>query len=372
MKGKSHLTQFVIIITVIILLSSISITSTRATDNKSGYEIETRTDVLPYPYSRGSAVWVEDESSIYIFGGRNDTEMLDSIMKYTPATDQLDILATRLPAVLMGTTAVFDGKYVYIFGGRDYDSFYDSILRFDPGTETIVNMSARLPKPTVGAAAAWTGEYIYFFGGCWGGIEPEKFDTILRYDPVEDNITMMNSTLPYGRSGLAATWDGKDIYLVGGSDGTKYSAEVFRYSTKNDTLVTLPGKLPTGRNHIQAEYHNGSIYIFGGRGSPTTVYDEILSYDLQTNQVKVLDIELSNPSELRMHAYDGENIYIIGGFSAQKDINQFIRFTPGVEPNGSGKYCPPENQFEYLWIILLILIFVVVISMVNYYRNKKK
>ena len=55
-----------------------------------------------------------------------------------------------------------------------------------------------------------------------------------------------------------------------------------------------------------------------------------------------------------------------------KDINQFIRFTPGVEANGSGKYCPPEDQFEYLWIILLILIFVVVITMVNYYRNKKK
>ena len=134
----------------------------------------------------------------------------------------------------MGTTSIFDGKHIYIFGGRDFDDFYDSILRFDPKTEEITTMKAKLPEPTVGAAAVWTGEYIYFFGGSWGGILPKKYDRILRYDPEKDNITTMNSTLTYGRSGLAATFDGESIYVIGGSDGKQFSRDVFKYFPKNN------------------------------------------------------------------------------------------------------------------------------------------
>jgi len=347
--------------------------SVEATNTERYYELENRTDILPYPLSRGSAVWVEEQESIYIFGGRNETDLLDRIMKYTPVNDQFVILNTHLPTVLMGSTAVFNGKYVYIFGGKDFGRFYDSILRFDPKTEKLINMSARLPNPTVGAAAIWTGEYIYFFGGCWGGIIPQKFDTILRYDPKRDNITVMNSTLPYGRSGPASTWDGKDIYIIGGSDGRKYSPEILKYSPENDTLTPIPATLPTGRLHIQAEYHNGSIYIFGGRGSPTTYYNQIIRYNIETNEVQILDQTLPTPSEFRMHAYDGENIYVIGGFSGPTDINQFIKFTPSMDLSASlGVVRPAENPYNYLGLILLIVVFVIIIILINNYRNKEK
>jgi N-acetylneuraminic acid mutarotase len=327
-------------------------------------------EILPYPISRGSAVWVEEQNAIYIFGGRNETDMLDSIMKYTPSNKKITFLDTKLPTVLMGSTAVYDGNYIYIFGGKDYDDFYDTIQRFDPKTEKLQNMSAHLPNPTVGAAAVWTGDHIYFFGGCWGGLVPHKFDSILRYDPTRDNLTIMNSKLTFGRSGLAATWDGGHIYIIGGSDGKLYSDEVFKYSPDNDTLVTLPGKLPTGRLHIQAEYYDGAIYIFGGRGTPTKVYNQILKYDLVTDEVEVLDEKLSSPSELRMHAYDNKNIYIIGGFSGPNDINQFTIFTPGDTDNEILAICPPVNNYEPILIIFLILFFIIAITLYNKYRNK--
>jgi len=364
---------------IIILLLAIFIISflpptVFAQESEINHKIETRTDILPYPFSRGSAVWVAEQKSIFILGGRNDTAMLDRIMKYTPITNKLEFLSTRLPNVIMGTTSVYDGKHIYIFGGRDYDDFSDSILRFDPKTEILTNMTAKLPKPTVGAAGVWTGEYIYFFGGCWGGIEPQKFDNVLRYDPIKDNITVMNSKLTYGRSGLAATWDGNSIYIIGGSDGKEDSDEVFRYFPDNDTLITLPGKLPSGRLHIQAELHNGSLYIFGGRGAPTILYDQILRYDLESNEVKILKEKLPDPSEFRMHAYDGQNIYIVGGFNSTKaDFNQFVIFTPDTQPaDGASVYCPPDNQYSYVGIALAIIAFVVIMTLVDRYRRKKK
>jgi N-acetylneuraminic acid mutarotase len=195
---------FAFLLSLILLFVNLIPNLTIGDDVESKPELETSSDTLPYPLSRGSAVWIEEQQSIYIFGGRNETEILDSIMKYSPKNDKLEILKTRLPTVLMGSTAVFNGKYVYIFGGKDYDDFYDTILRFDPKTEKITNMTAHLPNPTVGAAAVWTGEYIYFFGGSWGATIPEKYDSILKYDPINDNITIMNSRLTFGRSGLAA------------------------------------------------------------------------------------------------------------------------------------------------------------------------
>ncbi len=375
MRVKSVLKySFILMIILMFYLSIFSISYFSAQSNNANqvHKLETRVDVLPYPLSRGAAVWVDD--SIYIFGGRNETDMLDRIMKYTPSNNQLGILDTHLPTVLMGSTAVYDGEYIYILGGKDYDKFYQSILRFDPKTNIIKNMTSLLPKPTVGAAAVWTGEYIYFFGGCWGGIEPQKFDTIIKYDPTIGNITILGSKLPYGRSGLAATWDGEFIYLIGGSDGKQYSADVYRYSPKNDTLETLPGKLPTGRLHIQAEFHNGSLYIFGGRGAPTVLYDQIVRYDLDTDKVEILKPKLTNPTEFRMHTYDGKNIYLIGGFNSTKeDINQFIIFTPGAEStNGPRAYCPPDESQNYIGIILLILIFVVAIILNFWHMGKKK
>lgn len=370
MLSKKSIVKFLIVFLVAqFLINSFSLTFTAAV-GKGEYVVESSDDILPYPYSRGSAVWVED--SIYIFGGRNETDMLDRIMKYIPSTNELAILDTKLSIVLMGSTAVYNGKYVYIFGGKDYDKFYDSILRFDPKTESIVNMSARLPNPTVGAAAVWDGNFIYFFGGSWGGILPRKFDTILRYDTERDNITIMNSSLPYGRSGLAATVHEKDIYVIGGSDGRNYSAEIFKYLQDDDKLIFLPAELPSGRKHIQAEFHNGSIYIFGGRGAPTVVYDQIVKFDIKTNEVEILEDKLPRPSEFRMHAYDGESIYIIGGFSGQKDINQFTIFHPElVETSNPKSYCSPEDRDSQVWVILLILAFVIIITLLMNYRKKK-
>jgi len=363
-----------IIFFVLICFSTLVLLPFENIAQTSGPEVilKNSSEILPYPFSRGSAVWVEEQDCVYIFGGRNETEILDRIMKYTPSTGNLEILDTHLPTVLMGSTAVYDGKFVYIFGGKDFDDFYDTILKFDPLTGTVTNMTAKLPNPTVGGAAVWTGRYIYFFGGCWGGILHQKFDTVLRYDPTKDNITLLNSTLPYGRSGLAATWDGQYIYVIGGSDGKQFSDEVYKYSPYNDTLTTLPGKLPIGRTHIQAIYHNGSIFIFGGCSAPTELLDQVVKYDLGTNEVTVLEVKLAMTSEFRMHAYDGENIYIIGGFDGPKNINQFITFVPEsdsqLEP---GPICPQENEYESIGFILLIVGFVIVIVLYNKYKKKK-
>jgi len=74
-----------------------------------------------------------------------------------------------------------------------------------------------------------------------------------------------------------------------------------------------------------------------------------------------------------MHAYDGESIYLIGGFSAQKDFNQFTKFNPDVLDQSNAKaYCPPSDQDNQIWVILLILAFVIIVTIIMNYRKKKK
>ena len=357
------------------LFIGLSLSSISADKGNDCFELNTEADILPYPFSRGSAVWVEDQQSIYIFAGRNETEILDKIMRYTPSKDKLTFLNTRLPNTLMGITAVYDNEYVYIFGGKDYDTFYSSILRFDPKSETISNMTALLPEPMVGSAAVWTGEYIYFFGGSFGGNDTTghmKFDSILRYNTTADKIKIMNATLPYDRSGLAATWDGEseNIYIVGGSDGKQFSDEIYKYSPESDKLTTLPGKLPTGRTHIQAQYHDGKLFIFGGRKNHTALLDDVVTYEIATDKVEIMDKKLTTPSELRMHAYDGENIYVIGGFNGPKNFNQFMTFYECRGACGCAS-CSDDPLVNPNWFFGVALVVLICAIIMNWSRNRK-
>jgi hypothetical protein len=73
-----------------------------------------------------------------------------------------------------------------------------------------------------------------------------------------------------------------------------------------------------------------------------------------------------------MHAYDGDTIYLIGGFNGAKDINQFIRFRPETSPFVCGTgVCPPGISNEVIWAILLILAFILILTLFKNYKRRR-
>ena len=73
-----------------------------------------------------------------------------------------------------------------------------------------------------------------------------------------------------------------------------------------------------------SEVHQGKIYIFAGRINSSADDSELIEFDCEKNQLKILDIEGRIPQPRRRHAsvLIGECLLIFGGYNG-KYFNDF-------------------------------------------------
>src|ERR1044071_2761626 len=107
-----------------------------------------------------------------------------------------------------------------------------------------------LPYNAALAAAVWTGRYAYVFGG--SGNATAGVDTILRFDPAEATVKVLQVRLPDRRYGLSAVWDGRYAYVLGGQDNNpvagqpsvSFSLDILRFDPATETLTRMHAQLP--------------------------------------------------------------------------------------------------------------------------------
>jgi N-acetylneuraminic acid mutarotase len=104
----------------------------------------------------------------------------NEVLRYDPEGGNVRIMDARLPEPKYHTSAVWTGKKAYVFGGRNETAVVDEILEFDPGSDEVSVFSKRLPSGRERTSAVWTGEHAYIFGGQAGAV---YLDEILRLDP---------------------------------------------------------------------------------------------------------------------------------------------------------------------------------------------
>ena len=114
-------------------------------------------------------------SKVYLFGGYNDSSVLNTIYKFNAESETISALSVTLPRALKNMSAATVGSNVYLFGGftdninyTDHRNTSDTIYKFNTDTETITTLTTKLPQRMAGVGAEQLGRYVYLFDG-WAG-----------------------------------------------------------------------------------------------------------------------------------------------------------------------------------------------------------
>lgn len=247
---------------IYILGGSTGTGSSTATDTIYEYDpatdtIATKSAVLPTKVYAAPAVAINDK--IYTFGGSygsNNATVLDSIYEYDPETDTVVTKTATLASEEYSVLAVAIGGKVYIFGGDSSDL----IQEYDPETDTIVTKSAVLPSSTSAryGSAAVIGGKAYL-------VLPNK--GIYEYDPALDVLTAKMTSPPEIDTLCATVAINGKMYLLGGgysTTTTSWSDIIQEYDPVTNEITTKDVTLPFVLSRAAFAEFNGTAYLFGG------------------------------------------------------------------------------------------------------------
>lgn len=145
-----------------------------------------------------------------------------------------------------------------------------------------------LPWKSCCMATVWdpSERVAYLFGGQWGPAWDIHFlDEILRFDPAEGTVEVMDSKLPNGRSQLSAVWDpttsascpGGCAYVFGGRGSAGLLRDIVRYSPgldgTRDGVAIMSSRLTSPRDNTRAVWDGHRAFIIGGDEDYSDDYD---------------------------------------------------------------------------------------------------
>jgi N-acetylneuraminic acid mutarotase len=279
---------------------------------------------LPSARAWPAAVW--DGNNSYIFGG-SDSAPTIQILRYDPTSDTISVMSATLPDPVCDMPAVWTGRYAYLFGGYVAPLHTsDKIVRYDPLTDTTTVMGAKLPTyafPVYSMSAIWDGNYAYLFGGYDGY---SYFDHILRYDPIQDQLTTMGARLPSGLKWTSAIWTVTYAYIFGGYTPSGLTDMILRYGPVTDSIQVMSGKLPEPIDCTSAVWTDEYVFLFGGGINVADRSDQIVKYDPALDSVTLLEETLPSPRAGTCAIWDGRDAYVFGGEGYGTSLDEIVRF----------------------------------------------
>ena len=236
----------------------------------------------------------------------------DDVRRFLPDGTEVPTGAT-LPTPRYDMATATDGRHVYLFGGWD-GTILDDVLRYDPVLDQLTVLDARLPTPVYSADAAFDGRYVYVVGGSAGLGGAGGIRNVYRFDPQTETFTDLGPILPTARSGSAVLFDGRHLVVMGGCDnGCRTTfADVWRYDVQTGA-ASVTGTLPFGRGGTATTFDGARGFVFGGATYTGVFTDQILVYDPLTGTVAVDAAKLPGPRGDGEAAQVGALSYYVGG-----------------------------------------------------------
>lgn len=228
-------------------------------------------------------VWVDDE--ILIFGGSvkvgNDYNPTDEIVSVNPKTGKVEVLETKLPYPTHEVAAVRADGSVYVFLQKD-DESDPELWRFDLENESMKKVDVRFPEGLkipiyFSRSVVWDGSSIYVI----------YKNRIARFDPSNSTFEWLNATLPTKEVkawSRAAVMTDAGIFIIGGCDSyTNCTDEIFLFNPDDGGIHIMKSRLPTPRGGCAAVWDGNSIYIIGGWEFDKPL-NELLRYDYKNDR----------------------------------------------------------------------------------------
>jgi N-acetylneuraminic acid mutarotase len=214
-----------------------------------------------------TAVWTGNE--MIVWGGFNNTGVLNSGGRYNPSTDSWTTTSSaNAPAARAHHTAVWTGIEMIIWGGEDENVVpLNSGGKYNPNTDTwTATTTLAAPEARTLHSAIWTGSEMIV----WGGVGAIYYDSGSRYDPHTDSWTVISTNnAPDGRSDHTAVWTGSEMIVWG---GLYFDGMFFHYfDTGGKYNLGTNSWTPTGTaNDPDARYSHTAVWtgsemiIWGG------------------------------------------------------------------------------------------------------------
>ncbi len=200
---------------------------------------------------------------IYVPGGKLENGETTAVVEaYSPANDAWRPIAA-LPQPLAGGLALTDGSFLYLFGGWNGEDYLDSAYVYDPAGDSWRPLEP-MAQPRAYAAGAFITGQLFVVGGSDG----EPLTVCQTYDPLaalwDDCPDML---LPRAGAGAAALLN--KLYVIGGdiSDANEMTySELYDPASQKWQVVNTP---PLAETQVWASLGvtnvETRVYVLGGR-----------------------------------------------------------------------------------------------------------
>ena len=248
---------------------------------------------------------------LYVFGGRNSSGLLTSVMALDLTTKGRWRHLPDLSDPRSGLSAVPHPSkgLIYVIGGVDWEgNVLATVDLYFPGNHSWAR-GVDLPTGRQYFGAALVGESLYVFGG-WNA----QVGTLSSLD-VFNTRTQLWTTGPKmlePAAAFATGSDGAHVYCFGGYDYRKPSflATVQALDVATAQWKLLP-PMPTPRANLAAARTGDQIHVMGGQNG--TVLSIIESIDLKTNRWLRFPASLNPPREFFSALSSSSSLLVAGG-----------------------------------------------------------
>ena len=273
---------------------------------------------LPSGPVQETAVVVLDEKLHVIGGIHGDRGTVADVLIYDPAGDDWSEGVPLPMAVHHANAAVVDGRIVVAGALQANFAPVASVWSWAPGEEAWAE-GAPMPGGLVRGASA-----VGAAGGrviVAGGLGPGSIDTVLAYDPAQDEWDTELPPLPARLDhGTGQVVDGV-LYVIGGrTDGIgEVTGAVYALDLEAGAWEER-APMPTPRGGIGSGVVDGTIIVVGGEGNPAPgsrgVYPQAERYDPAADAWSALP-DMRTPRHGTGAAGIGGALYVPGGADQQ-------------------------------------------------------
>lgn len=263
------------------------------------------------PTAKSGFVTVTYDSQVYLIGGENGIEIVDTVERYNPETDTWNILSNKPIGVSDVSGALIGGK-IYIPGGRLSSGETTNVLEIYDPIEDKWEQGRSLPLTISGYASATFEGKLYIFGG-WDG---DRFrDEVYEYDPETDQW-YEHSSMPTPRAYAGAAVSSGKIYVIGGENqnGPLNWNEVYIPEFENSENAPWEDAepLPDERSGVGVVDVVDNIFVIGGQnldGNSTPSYIYLPKEDIWQS----FDLPISREWSRMGLSLVGKELFILGG-----------------------------------------------------------
>jgi len=220
----------------------------------------------PLPAADISAALLDGK--IFVPGGRlTSGELTNALEVYDPQSDTWERKAD-LPYPVSAYALGVGGGSLYLFGGWDGNQVLDSVLRYDPRADAWTKAGS-LPGAREAMASALVGDTFYVFGGTNGR---KALDSVWSTALVGELTWRVEGKTPFKCARCSGAALNDFIFAV--SDNT-----IWQFNPKDGSWLSdagMPVKNPRTDQSL-AGYGN-ALFILGGKDADGSLSAELISY----------------------------------------------------------------------------------------------